>query len=234
VPSPSRIHYHGGDAAVTASGAYADLDQFWDDVAAFYRAEIAALEAAGCRHIQIDDPMMSYFVDDGHRARMAARGMDPDATLARWVAAINACIRDRGPETSLGLHICRGNARSAWVATGGYARIAEIVFPALQVDALLLEYDDDRSGDFAPLALVPDEVAVILGLISTKTAGLEDPATIRRRIAEAARVVPLERLGLSPQCGFASVLEGNLLSEADQWRKLALTVEIAQAVWGGL
>ncbi|MEZ5666548.1 MAG: 5-methyltetrahydropteroyltriglutamate--homocysteine S-methyltransferase [Alphaproteobacteria bacterium] len=231
LPSPTRIHFHGGDAAV-AQEAYADIAAFWDDVAAFYRREIAALETVGCRYIQIDDPMMSYFVDDFHRANMLARGLDPDSTLARYVSVINACVAARGPDTRLALHICRGNARSSWVATGVYARIADIVFPELDVDALLLEYDDDRSGDFAPLKLVPDRVSVVLGLLSSKHPTLEHVDTILHRIDQATRFVPLDRLALSPQCGFASTEEGNLLNEDDQWRKLALVVEIASRVWG--
>jgi 5-methyltetrahydropteroyltriglutamate--homocysteine methyltransferase len=230
IPSPSRIHFHGGDAAL--AGVYSDPGAFWDDVAAYYRAEIAALERAGCRYIQIDDPVMSYFVDDAHRARMAARGIAPDALLRRYVDVINACVAARAPSTALSLHICRGNARSSWVATGGYARIAEIVFPHLDVDAYFLEYDDDRAGDFAPLALIPRGRKVVLGLLTSKRAALEPVDALKHRIDEAARLLPLADLALSPQCGFASTEEGNLLTEQEQWRKLELCVRLADEVWG--
>lgn len=232
IPSPSRIHFHAGDA-VAVPGVYPDVDAFWDDVARFYRSEIRALEAAGCRYIQIDDPVMSYFVDDGHIARMKARGMEPESTLARYVEVVNACVAGRDPSTYLTLHICRGNARSTWAASGGYAKIARTVFPAIDVDALFLEYDDDRSGDFAPLAHVGRQ-KVVLGLLTSKRPTLEAPAQVMARIEEAARVIPLDRLGLSPQCGFASSEEGNLVTEDDQWRKLALCVDIARQVWGGV
>jgi len=230
IPSPSRIHFHGGDAAVT--GVYAGADAFWADVAAYYQAEIAALERAGCRYIQIDDPVMSYFVDDAHRAKMRERGIAPDALLRTYVDVINACVAKRAPSTYLSLHICRGNARSSWVATGGYARIAETVFPHLDVDAYFLEYDDDRSGDFAPLALIPRGRKVVVGLLTSKRAELEPVDALKRRLDEAARVVPLADLAISPQCGFASTEDGNLLTEAEQWRKLELCVRLAEEVWG--
>lgn len=232
IPSPTRIHFHGGDGVAVPS-VYPDIDAFWDDVAAFYRREIAALEEAGCRYIQIDDPVMSYFVDDGHRARMTERGMDPDATLRRYVEVVNACVAGRRSDTYLSLHICRGNARSTWAAAGGYAKIAATVFPALDVDAFFLEYDDDRSGDFGPLEHVGDQ-KVVLGLLTSKRPELEDRRLVETRIEEASRIVPLSRLALSPQCGFASSEEGNLVSEDNQWRKLALCVEIARDVWGGV
>ncbi len=230
IPSPSRIHFHGGDAAVI--GVYGSADAFWDDVAAYYQAEIAALERAGCRYIQIDDPVMSYFVDDAHRAKMAQRGIVPDALLRRYVDAINACVARRAATTYLSLHICRGNARSSWVATGGYARIADTVFPNLDVDAYFLEYDDDRSGDFAPLALIPRGRKVVVGLLTSKRAALEPVAALKRRLDEAARLLPLADLAISPQCGFASTEDGNLLDEEDQWRKLELCVRLAEEVWG--
>lgn len=232
IPAPSRIHFHSGDA-VAVPHAYKDVDAFWDDVTAFYRKEIKALEAAGCRYIQIDDPVMSYFVDDGHIARMKERGMEPEPTLARYVEVLNACVAERAPETYVSLHICRGNARSTWAASGGYSRIASTVFPTIDVDALFLEYDDDRSGDFGPLEKLGDQ-KVVLGLLTSKRPELEDKGQVIARIEEASRIVPLDRLAVSPQCGFASSEEGNLVTEADQWAKLALCVEIAKDVWGGV
>ncbi|AXS42189.1 5-methyltetrahydropteroyltriglutamate--homocysteine S-methyltransferase [Breoghania sp. L-A4] len=230
IPGPSRIHFHAGDA-VADPAVYPDIGQFWDDVAAFYRAEIRALEQAGCRYIQIDDPVMSYFVDPDHRARIVQRGLDPDATLRLYVEVINACISERAPGTYLTVHICRGNARSSWAASGGYESIAPIVFPNLNVDALFLEYDDDRSGDFGPLEHLGGQ-KVVLGLLTSKKPALEPRAKLLARVEEAARVVPINRLGLSPQCGFASTEDGNLLTEADQWAKLALTVATAREIWG--
>lgn len=232
IPSPSRIHFHAGDA-VANPDVYSDSDAMWADIIAFYQAEIKALEAAGCQYIQIDDPIMSYFVDKDHRARMGARGMEPDSTLKHYVDVINACIAERSENTYLSLHICRGNARSTWAASGGYQAIAPIVFPHLKVDALFLEYDDDRSGDFAPLTFL-DQQNVVLGLLTSKLATLEPRDLVLARIEEASHIIPLDRLALSPQCGFASTEEGNLLSETDQWNKLKYCADIAKEVWGDI
>ncbi|WP_309083019.1 5-methyltetrahydropteroyltriglutamate--homocysteine S-methyltransferase [Chelativorans sp.] len=230
IPSPSRLHFHAGDG-VADPAAYPDIDAFWSDVVAFYRAEIRALEEAGCRYIQLDDPVMSYFVDPRHRAHMQERGLDPDTTLSRYVEVINQAIAERRDDTLLSLHICRGNARSSWVASGGYDAIADLVFPTLKVDALFLEFDDDRSGDFGPLKKT-DGQKIMLGLLTTKTGALEDRDLILRRIDEASAVMPLEWLAVSPQCGFASTEEGNVLTEEDQWKKLKLCVDLACEVWG--
>lgn len=231
IPSPSRIHFHGGRDAVDRA-AYPDMDAFWADVVAVYRAEIAALEALGCRYIQIDDPVMSYFLQEPMRAKLRARGEDPDATLAGYVRAINAMIGARRPTTTAAIHICRGNARNAWAAAGGYSKIAEIIFPHLAVDAYLLEYDDERSGDFVPLALIPRDKKVVLGLVTTKHGVLERKDALRRRLDEAGRHFPLENAGVSPQCGFASTVEGNDIAYQDQVAKLRLVVDLAREVWG--
>lgn len=231
LPSPARLHFHGGRAAVSTQ-AYPDMEAFFADLAALYQREIAALEAAGCRYIQIDDPLMSYFISDRLRAEVRAAGDDPDRRLARYVALINECIAKRRPDTAVAVHVCRGNARSAWITEGGYERIAEAVLGGLEADHLLLEYDDARSGGFDPLRHIPGTQRVVLGLITTKTGALEDADALARRIDEAARHVSLDRLAISPQCGFASVVEGNLISEEMQWAKLRLTVEVARRVWG--
>jgi 5-methyltetrahydropteroyltriglutamate--homocysteine methyltransferase len=230
LPSPSRLHFHGGRSVVSID-AYPDIEAFFADVVRAYRAEIADLEAAGCRYIQIDDPLFSYFISDRLRAEIVANGERPEERLARYIRLINDCIAERRPETALGIHVCRGNARSTWLAEGGYERIAEQLFGELRNDHFLLEYDDDRSGDFAPLRFMPKDKRVVLGLVTSKHGRLEDRATLLRRVEEATRYVPLENLAISPQCGFASVVEGNIITPADQWAKLRLIVDTAREIW---
>jgi 5-methyltetrahydropteroyltriglutamate--homocysteine methyltransferase len=231
LPSPTRLHFHGGRAAVS-SQAYPDIEAFFADLAAVYQREIAALEVAGCRYIQIDDPLMTYFISDRLRAEVREAGDDPDARLARYVALTNACISKRRPDTAIGIHVCRGNSRSGWIAEGGYERIAETVLGGLKPDHFLLEYDDERSGDFAPLRHVPQGMKVVLGLVTTKRGQLESADDLKRRIDDASRLVPLDNLALSPQCGFASTVEGNIISMDEQWAKLERVVEVARTVWG--
>jgi methionine synthase II (cobalamin-independent) len=232
IPSPSRLHFHGGRSVVDAS-VYPDIETFFADVATAYRAEIADLEAAGCRYIQIDDPLFSYFISERMRAEIVANGEKPEARLARYVRLINDCIAERRPDTAIGIHVCRGNARSAWIAEGGYERIAEQLFPTLKNDHFLLEYDDDRSGDFAPLRFMPKDKRVVLGLVTSKRGQLEERATLLRRVEEATKYVPIENLAISPQCGFASVVEGNIITPGDQWAKLKLVVDTAAEIWPG-
>jgi 5-methyltetrahydropteroyltriglutamate--homocysteine methyltransferase len=232
IPSPSRLHFHGGRSVVSPA-AYPDIEAFFDDVVRAYRAEIADLEAAGCSYVQIDDPLFSYFISERMRAEIVANGERPEERLARYVRLINDCIAQRHAGTAIGIHVCRGNARSAWIAEGGYERIAEQLFAGLHNDHFLLEYDDDRSGDFAPLRFMPKDKRVVLGLVTSKHGRLEDRATLLRRIDEATRYVPLENLAISPQCGFASVVEGNIITPADQWAKLRLVVETARELWPG-
>ncbi len=231
LPSPTRLHFHGGRAAVSKQ-AYPDIEEFFADLAQVYRAEIAALEAAGCRYIQIDDPLMTYFISERMRAEVVAAGDDPDARLRRYVDLTNECISERRPDTAIGIHVCRGNSRSGWIAEGGYERIAESVLGGLKVDHFLLEYDDERSGDFEPLRHVPRGVRVVLGLVTTKRGQLESADDLMRRIDSASKLIPLEDLAISPQCGFASTVEGNIITPDDQWHKLARVVEVAQRVWG--
>lgn len=231
LPSPTRMHFHGGRALVSHE-AYPDIEGFFADIVALYRAEIAALERLGCRYIQIDDPLLSYFISDAMRAEVMATGDDPDRRLARYVRLVNDCIGGRGPDTRIGVHVCRGNSRSGWMVEGGYARIAEAVLGGLEADSLFLEYDDARSGDFEPLRFVPEGRDVVLGLVTTKTPGLESKDVLRRRVDEASRFVKMERLAISPQCGFASSAEGNLISPEVQEAKLRLVVETATEIWG--
>jgi 5-methyltetrahydropteroyltriglutamate--homocysteine methyltransferase len=230
IPSPSRIHFHGGRDAIDKT-AYPDLAGFWAELVDIYRAEIAALEALGCRYIQIDDPVMSYFLQAPMRAKLEARGEDPDETLGSYVEAVNAIIALRRPTTTVAFHICRGNARNAWAAAGGYAEIAKIIFPRLEVDTYLLEYDDERSGDFVPLQLIPRDKKVVLGLVTTKHGELESLDALRRRLDEAGRYFPLANCAVSPQCGFASTVEGNDIEYRSQVAKLKLVVDLARAVW---
>jgi 5-methyltetrahydropteroyltriglutamate--homocysteine methyltransferase len=231
IPSPSRMHFHGGNAGVSNT-VYPDIEQFFADVAALYRAEIADLEAAGCRLIQIDDPLLSYFISEHMQAEIIASGDKPEARLARYLALINDCIRDRRPETTIGIHVCRGNSRSGWMAEGGYERIADAVFSTLKVDRWYLEYDDARSGDFHPLRFIPKTPSVVLGLVTTKFPQMEHKDDLKRRIDDAAKYVDMDRLALSPQCGFASSVEGNIITEDVQWAKLKLVVDTAREVWG--
>lgn len=231
LPSPSRLHFHGG-RNVVSSAVYPDIEAFFADVVRAYRAEIADLEAAGCRYIQIDDPLFSYFISDRMRAEILANGERPEERLGRYVRLLNDCIAERRAETAIGIHICRGNARSAWIAEGGYERIAEQLFGSLNTDHFLLEYDDDRSGDFAPLRFMPAGQRVVLGLVTSKRGTLEERGTLLRRVDEATRYVALENLAISPQCGFASVVEGNLITPPDQWAKLRLVVDVSHEIWG--
>jgi 5-methyltetrahydropteroyltriglutamate--homocysteine methyltransferase len=231
IPSPTRIHFHGGRASVDVN-IYPDMAAFWRDVAALYRAEIASLERLGCSYIQLDDPVLTYFLDDRLRENVRAIGEDPDQLIHVYARAINDCIAGRRPSTCLAIHLCRGNARSAWIAQGSYDRLAEALFPTVGADVWFLEYDDERSGSFEPLRFMPTDRKVVLGLITSKRGTLEDRDEVRRRIDAAARFVALDNLGLSPQCGFASLDEGNLITSEEQERKLRLVVELASDVWG--
>jgi 5-methyltetrahydropteroyltriglutamate--homocysteine methyltransferase len=231
IPSPTRMHFHGGRRSVSTQ-AYPDIEEFFDDIAAVYRAEIAQLETAGCRYIQIDDPLMTYFLSPKLRAEIEADGEKPVSRLARYLELLNQCIGSRRKDTIIGIHICRGNARSEWISEGSYEGIAEQCFGMLAVDRYLLEFDDERSGSFAPLRFMPNDKHVVLGLITTKTPQLENAAVVMRRLEEASRLVEMDRLAISPQCGFASVVEGNKVTEADQRAKLELVVDIARKAWG--
>ncbi len=231
IPSPTRLHFHGGRHAVSET-AYPDIEEFFADIVTVYRNEIATLEQAGCRYVQIDDPLMSYFLSPALRQDVVAEGDDPDRRLARYVTLVNDCIRARRTDTTVAIHICRGNARSSWIAQGAYDGIADVCFAGLEVDRFLLEFDDARSGGFDPLRFLPKSKQVVLGLITTKSPQLESKSEIMRRIDEATRLVDADRLAISPQCGFASVVEGNLITPQDQLAKLRLVVEIAEELWG--
>lgn len=231
IPSPSMVHYRGGRAAIDER-TYPDLDQFWDDLSAAYAAEIDALAAAGCTYLQIDDTSLAYLNDPREREEMAGKGGDPAHQHERYVRQVNAAIANRPDTMAVTVHLCRGNFRSSWVASGGYDFVAEALFGDLQVDGFFLEYDDERSGGFEPLRFVPPGKKVVLGLVTSKRGELEDKDVLKRRIEEASRHVPLEQLCLSPQCGFSSTLEGNALTLDQEKAKLALVVETAAEVWG--
>ena len=231
IPSPTRIHFHGGRAAVDLE-TYPDLNKFWSDIARFYQDEIAALEQKGCRYIQIDDPVLTYFLDDRMRNNLQNIGENPDALINTYATLLNDCIKNRRDDTYLTMHLCRGNALSSWIVSGGYAGLANSIFPNIDVDSFFLEYDDERSGDFAPLDLMPNGKKVVLGLVTSKRGQLETADSIKRRIEEASKIIPLENLALSPQCGFASVDVGNLITLDDQMSKLELVVKTAETIWG--
>jgi len=231
IPSPSMVHYRGGRAAIDEA-VYPDLDQFWEDLSNAYAAEIAALGQAGCTYLQIDDTSLAYLNDPRQRQDMLAKGGDPAHQHERYIAQINAAVSGRPETMSVATHLCRGNFRSSWVASGGYDFVAEALFGGLDVDGFFLEYDDERSGGFEPLRFVPPNKWVVLGLVTTKRGQLEDKDALKRRIDEASTYVPLDQLCLSPQCGFSSTQDGNALTTDEQRAKLALVVETASEVWG--
>ena len=231
IPSPTMVHFRGGRKAIDIT-AYPDLDEFFNDLAQAYRDEVASLYNAGCRYIQFDDTNLAYLCDPQLRAQAHERGDDPNELPHAYAALINAVIDKRPKDLTVVIHLCRGNMQSAWVAEGGYEPVAEALFNELHVDAYFLEYDDARSGGFEPLRFVPREKTVVLGLVSSKVPALESVADITRRIDEAARYVPLDRLCLSPQCGFASTVHGNQVTEANQWAKMERIIEMTREVWG--
>jgi len=231
VPTPGHLHLRAGRKSILEE-VYPDLDEFWRDISAAIRAEIHELYAAGCRYVQLDETCFAMLSDPGVRAEIVARGEDPDALPAMYASMINMIVADRPSDLTVAMHTCRGNFRSSWMAAGGYDAVSEAVFSTIDVDGLFLEYDDERSGGFAPLANVPRDRKVVLGLVSSKRGKLEAKDELKRRIDQAARYLPLENLGLSPQCGFASTLHGNALTPDDQRRKLELVVEVAREVWG--
>jgi 5-methyltetrahydropteroyltriglutamate--homocysteine methyltransferase len=233
IPSPSMVHYRGGRAAIDAT-VYPSLDGFWDDLSGAYAQEVARLGELGCTYLQLDDTSLAYLNDPRQRELVAAQGGDPEHQHERYIKQINAAISDRPAGMTVTTHMCRGNFRSSWAASGSYDFVAEALFTQLDVDGFFLEYDDERSGGFAPLRFVPPGKRVVLGLVTTNRGALEDKDTLKRRIDEASRYVPLDQLCLSPQCGFSSTVEGNVLTREEQFAKLRLIVETATEVWGTL
>jgi 5-methyltetrahydropteroyltriglutamate--homocysteine methyltransferase len=231
LPSPSSQHFLRWRPGVS-DRAYPDLEEFFADVAAIYRAELRDLAALGATYVQLDDVPLGLLCDPQHRATFAAKGYDPSRMLDRYIALVNAALAGRPPGLTVGVHVCRGNNQGKWLGEGAYDYVADRAFARLEVDAFFLEYDSPRAGGFEPLRHLAPGRSVVLGLVSTKTPALEDPDDLRRRIDAAARLVPLERLALSPQCGFASTAPGNPLLPAEQRRKLELVVGVARRVWG--
>jgi 5-methyltetrahydropteroyltriglutamate--homocysteine methyltransferase len=232
IPSPSMVHYRGGRAAIDTS-VYPDMEGFWHDIAAVYAAEIAALHRLGCTYLQLDDTSLAYLNDPAQRAYVTSIGGDGEHQHLTNIGVINAALANRPAGMTVCTHMCRGNFRSSWMAEGGYDHVAEALFGELAVDGFFLEYDDARSGGFAPLRFVPrGNKRVVLGLVTSKRAALESKDELKRRIDEATRYVPLDQLCLSPQCGFSSTVDGNALTQAEQFAKLSLVVETAREIWG--
>lgn len=231
IPSPSLVHFRTGRAGVDRA-AYPDMDVFFADLARVYREEIAGLAVAGCRYLQIDDVNFAYLCDPKMREGAKKIGENPDELPLLYANLINECIKDRPGDMVVCTHLCRGNFRSSWVAEGGYDPVAEVLFNALKVDGYFLEFDTPRAGNFSPLHYLPKGKMLILGLVTTKSGALERPDDLKRRIDEAAQYVPLDQLGISPQCGFSSTVLGNKLTVRDQIAKLDLVVRVAKDMWG--
>ena len=233
IPSPTMLHFRAGRAGIPED-VYPEMQDFYDDVAAAYRVEIADLADAGCRYIQLDDTNLAYLCDASHRQDAENRGMNPDAITHDYAQLINASFAGAPADMVRAMHLCRGNFRSSWAAEGGYEPVAEVMFNECDIDAFFLEYDDARSGDFAPLRSLPKGKTVVLGLISTKLGELESRDEIKRRIDEAAKYADIDQLALSPQCGFASTVHGNDITTEQQAAKIRLCVEVAEEVWGSV
>ena len=233
IPSPTMLHFRAGRAGIPED-VYPEMQDFYDDVAAAYRVEIADLADAGCRYIQLDDTNLAYLCDASHRQDAENRGMNPDAITHDYAQLINASFAGAPADMVRAMHLCRGNFRSSWAAEGGYEPVAEVMFNACDIDAFFLEYDDARSGDFAPLRFLPKGKTVVLGLVSTKLGEIESKDEIKRRIDEAAKFADIDQLALSPQCGFASTVHGNDITTEQQAAKIRLCVEVAEEVWGSV
>jgi 5-methyltetrahydropteroyltriglutamate--homocysteine methyltransferase len=232
IPAPSMVHYRSGVRAVADESVYPDVEEFWTDLGSAYHDEVQRLAARGCRYLQLDDTSLAYVNDPAQREYIAERGEDAQHIHERYIALTNAAVAGRPAGMAITTHLCRGNFRSSWVATGGYDFVAESLFNQLDVDGFFLEYDDERSGGFEPLRFVPPGKQVVLGLVTTKRPELESRDDLKRRIDEAAKYVPLDQLCLSGQCGFASTEQGNALTQDDQKAKLELIVSVADEVWG--
>ena len=232
IPAPSMLHFRGGRGGVDEK-TYPDMEQFFEDLMAVYRAEVMDLAAAGCRYLQLDDTNLAYLCDPKMRERVQSLGEDPDQLPSLYTRLINGAIKDRPADMKITVHMCRGNSLSKGHAEGGYEPVAEKMFNELKVDGLFLEYDDARSGDFRPLRFVPKgNMRIVLGVVTSKFPQLEAKDDIKRRLEEASKYMPIEQMCLSAQCGFASHTGGNKLTEADQYAKLRHIVEIAEEVWG--
>ncbi|HEY2319224.1 MAG TPA: 5-methyltetrahydropteroyltriglutamate--homocysteine S-methyltransferase [Solirubrobacteraceae bacterium] len=231
VPSPSMVHYRGGNSSIDES-VYPELDRFWDDLTRAYARQLSGAYDLGCRYLQLDDTSLAYINDPAQRAHIEQIGGDPDHLHEQYIANINKALADKPEDLVVTTHLCRGNNQSMWAAEGGYDFVAEALFGDLQVNGYFLEFDDERSGTFDPLRFVPRGKQVVLGLVTTKKPELEDRDVLKRRIEEASQFVDLEQLCLSPQCGFSSTEEGNKLTIDEERAKLELIVSVAEEVWG--
>jgi 5-methyltetrahydropteroyltriglutamate--homocysteine methyltransferase len=231
IPSPSSLHFRYGRDAVPEA-IYPAMEDFYRDLGESYRKVVRAFADAGCRYLQLDEVNLAYLCDPSLRELIVARGEDPASLPEVYAGMINAAMSDIPADMAITMHLCRGNFRSSFVASGGYEPVAEILFNTIKVHGYFMEYDSDRAGGFEPLRFVPKGKTVVLGLVTSKSGALESCDQIKRRIEQAAKYVSLDQLCLSPQCGFASTEEGNVLSENEQWAKLRTIVEIAEDVWG--
>lgn len=231
IPSPSVLHFRGGRKAVPES-IYKTMDGFYRDLGAAYRKTVRAFADAGCRYLQLDETNLAYLCDPEQRQMLKDRGDDPGALPEIYADMINTAISDRPSDMTITMHLCRGNFKSMWIAQGGYEPIAEILFNRINANGYFMEYDTERAGGFEPLRFVPKGKTVVLGLVTSKTGTLETKDHLKQRLDEAAKFLDLDQLCLSPQCGFASTEEGNVLAESEQWAKLSRIVEVAGEVWG--
>jgi len=231
IPSPSMLHYRGGRKAVDIS-AYFRMEDYYTDLGKAYAKAVKAFYDAGCRYLQLDDTSLSYFCDPEQRQMLVDRGDDPDKLIHIYRDVINTATAAKPADMTITTHTCRGNFKSTFIASGGYEPVADMVFNQINVDGYFMEWDDDRSGGFEPLRFLPKGKQVVLGLVTSKFGSVESKDNLKRRIEQASAFAPLDQLCLSPQCGFASTEEGNVLAEDEQWAKLARIVEVAQEVWG--
>ncbi|HTW12092.1 MAG TPA: 5-methyltetrahydropteroyltriglutamate--homocysteine S-methyltransferase [Solirubrobacteraceae bacterium] len=230
IPSPSMVHYRGGNSSIDHD-VYPDLDVFWEDLTAAYARQVAGVHELGCRYLQLDDTSLAYVNDPAQREHIVAIGGDPDHLHEQYIANINRALAGKPDDLVITTHLCRGNNQSMWAAEGGYDFVSEALFGDLNVNGYFLEFDDERSGTFEPLRFVPKGKQVILGIVTTKRAELEDRDLLKRRIEEATRYIDIDQLGISGQCGFSSTEEGNALTIDEQKRKLELIVSVAEEVW---
>jgi len=231
IPSPSALHFRYGREAVPEA-IYPSMDDFYHDLGATYRKVVHAFADAGCRYLQLDEVNLAYLCDPALRDQVRARGDDPDTLPLVYAGMINAAISDIPADMMITMHLCRGNFRSTFVASGGYEPIAEMLFNTIRVHGYFMEYDTARAGGFEPLRFVPKGKQIVLGLVTSKSGTLEGRDEVKRRIEEAAKFVDIDQLCLSPQCGFASTEDGNVLAEEEQWAKLRMIVRVAKEVWG--
>ncbi|MGE0734751.1 MAG: 5-methyltetrahydropteroyltriglutamate--homocysteine S-methyltransferase [Alphaproteobacteria bacterium] len=231
LPAPPYVNFLGGRERVDAK-AYPNMRDYWADLAAVYREELTELGKLGCKYVQLDEVPLAMMEDPKINATIKSLGEDPDKLIDSYIDTIGEAVRDKPKDMIVGLHLCRGNYRGKWLATGGYGRVAERLFALPNIESFFLEYDSPRAGDFSPLRHLPKGKIALLGLISSKTSAMEDETAIKKRIDEAAKHASLDRLGLCPQCGFATNLTGSPMTVEDEKKKLALVVKIAGDVWG--